>query len=227
MILSYLHNSSTAFAHIPASALFEFIISIFIYPWIRAHACNGVVSYQTLVCLALTNKPLVLKHGHNLLTSEGPQSAWSLFLDCGCEHWHQPEAVNHKQSHPGGAFCVLRRPIFLFEQSSPFLFTPMERSPRLSRLSHFMSLEHSVLVLISLPNPAKPNTFQPVRAGPSSNTCTSATGPIATYDTEGCRFNMPASYTPNKFTSCLGDNQDAPGRNPAIPATSEYTTPLV
>jgi len=47
---------------------------------------------------------------------------------------------------------------------------------------------------------------------------------LNTFDTEGCQFNMPASYAPNEFTSCLGDNQDAPGGNPAIPATSECTT---
>jgi hypothetical protein len=44
------------------------------------------------------------------------------------------------------------------------------------------------------------------------------------YDTEGCSFNMPASYAPNEFTSCLGDNQNAPGGDPAIPATSSCTT---
>jgi len=45
------------------------------------------------------------------------------------------------------------------------------------------------------------------------------------YDTQGCAFNMPASYAPNEFTVCLGDNQAPPGASPAvIPATSDCTT---
>jgi len=45
------------------------------------------------------------------------------------------------------------------------------------------------------------------------------------YDTEGCFFNMPATYAPNEFTSCEGDNQLPPGNSPAvIPATSSCTT---
>jgi hypothetical protein len=44
------------------------------------------------------------------------------------------------------------------------------------------------------------------------------------YDTEGCDFNMPASYQPHVFSSCLGENQAAPGGNAEIPATSSCTT---
>jgi len=44
------------------------------------------------------------------------------------------------------------------------------------------------------------------------------------FDTQGCAFNMPASYQPNEFLSCLGDNQNEPGGNPTIPATSSCTT---
>jgi len=44
------------------------------------------------------------------------------------------------------------------------------------------------------------------------------------FDTQGCSFNMPASYAPNEFTSCLGENQAPPGGNPVIPATSSCTT---
>jgi hypothetical protein len=48
------------------------------------------------------------------------------------------------------------------------------------------------------------------------------------YDTEGCDFNMPASYAPNEFLSCLGDNQAPPGppggAPVVIPATSSCTT---
>jgi len=44
------------------------------------------------------------------------------------------------------------------------------------------------------------------------------------FDTQGCMFNMPASYAPNEFTSCLGDNQNPPGQDPVIPATSSCTT---
>jgi hypothetical protein len=44
------------------------------------------------------------------------------------------------------------------------------------------------------------------------------------YDTQGCFFNMPASYEPNVFSSCLGDNQNPPGGAPVIPATSSCTT---
>jgi hypothetical protein len=44
------------------------------------------------------------------------------------------------------------------------------------------------------------------------------------YDTQGCGFNMPAAYAPGVFLSCLGDNQQAPGAAPVIPATSSCTT---
>lgn len=44
------------------------------------------------------------------------------------------------------------------------------------------------------------------------------------FDTQGCNFNMPASYKPNEFTSCKGENQAPPGAAPVIPATSECTT---
>ncbi|KIM81611.1 hypothetical protein PILCRDRAFT_821384 [Piloderma croceum F 1598] len=44
------------------------------------------------------------------------------------------------------------------------------------------------------------------------------------YDVEGCDFNMPASYKPNEFSVCLGDNQNPPGGDPVIPATSSCTT---
>jgi len=44
------------------------------------------------------------------------------------------------------------------------------------------------------------------------------------YDTQGCGFNMPASYKPDEFTVCLGDNQNEPGGNPVIPASSSCTT---
>jgi len=44
------------------------------------------------------------------------------------------------------------------------------------------------------------------------------------FDTQGCDFNMPASYKPNEFSVCLGDNQVPPGGAPVIPATSSCTT---
>jgi hypothetical protein len=44
------------------------------------------------------------------------------------------------------------------------------------------------------------------------------------FDTQGCFFNMPASYNDNEFTSCQGENQNPPGGNPVIPATSSCTT---
>jgi hypothetical protein len=44
------------------------------------------------------------------------------------------------------------------------------------------------------------------------------------FDTQGCFFNMPASYKDNEFTSCLGENQAEPGGNPVIPASSSCTT---
>jgi len=44
------------------------------------------------------------------------------------------------------------------------------------------------------------------------------------FDTQGCSFNMPASYKPDEFSVCLGDNQNEPGGNPVIPATSSCTT---
>jgi hypothetical protein len=44
------------------------------------------------------------------------------------------------------------------------------------------------------------------------------------YDTQGCGFNMPASYRPNEFSVCEGDNQNPPGGDPVIPATSSCTT---
>lgn len=31
------------------------------------------------------------------------------------------------------------------------------------------------------------------------------------YDIFGCDYNMPASYTPNEFTSCDGEVQDVVG----------------
>jgi len=57
------------------------------------------------------------------------------------------------------------------------------------------------------------------------NTITSPDYCLNIYDTEGCDFNMPASYKPDEFSVCLGDNQEAPGAsNPPIPATSSCTT---
>jgi hypothetical protein len=44
------------------------------------------------------------------------------------------------------------------------------------------------------------------------------------FDTQGCFFNMPASYKENEFTSCQGENQAPPGGAPVIPATSSCTT---
>jgi len=44
------------------------------------------------------------------------------------------------------------------------------------------------------------------------------------FDTQGCAFNMPASYKPNEFSVCKGENQAPPGGAPVIPATSECTT---
>lgn len=35
---------------------------------------------------------------------------------------------------------------------------------------------------------------------------------------------MPASYKPDEFSVCEGDNQNPPGGNPIIPATSSCTT---
>jgi hypothetical protein len=35
---------------------------------------------------------------------------------------------------------------------------------------------------------------------------------------------MPASYKPGEFSVCQGDNQNPPGGNPVIPATSSCTT---
>jgi len=51
-----------------------------------------------------------------------------------------------------------------------------------------------------------------------------------TFDTQGCDFNMPASYAPNQFTSCEGENQAPAGAAPVIPATSNcitYTSSLI
>jgi len=44
------------------------------------------------------------------------------------------------------------------------------------------------------------------------------------FDTQGCNFNMPASYKPNEFAVCMGENQNEPGGDPTTPATSSCTT---
>jgi len=56
------------------------------------------------------------------------------------------------------------------------------------------------------------------------NSITSPDYCMNTFDTEGCSFNMPASYAPNEFSVCLGENQAQPGEGTAIPATSSCTT---
>jgi hypothetical protein len=56
------------------------------------------------------------------------------------------------------------------------------------------------------------------------NSITSPDYCLNTFDVEGCSFNMPASYAPNEFSVCLGENQAQPGEGTDTPATSSCTT---
>jgi len=56
------------------------------------------------------------------------------------------------------------------------------------------------------------------------NSITSPDYCLNTFDVEGCSFNMPASYAPNEFSVCLGENQAQPGEGTDVPATSSCTT---